>query len=121
MCKYCEDCKGFRPNGYREFARNGGARIIFDPEDVGFLLQVMNGLTYGITYCPWCGRELELPDDEAEFSAEGEIKRLKGRINHTNTLVYELVDYLALLLECPNVDTRNKTLRALRNIRRRDL
>lgn len=117
MCRYCEEVNTRCAGGAIFYVRNGGANILYDPEDVGFLLRVSDGFTYAITHCPWCGRKLELPEEEPEFSAEHEIARLEGRINHTNTLMYGLVDHLALLLECSNGNTRHRVLQALRDIR----
>lgn len=98
MCKYCGKARGWRPEGHYELAPYGGMQIIFDPEDVGWLLKVSNGMTYSIEYCPWCGRKLTPPAplvDTPEFSTEDEIERLDGRINYTNKQLARV----AMLLE----------------------
>lgn len=108
MCKYCEGVK------------NGGARIIFDPEDVGYILQADEGCTYAITYCPWCGRELPLPEEETKFSPEKKIAILEERINHTNKMLEQLIMNLQDLLICPGkIDTWNQVLRRMNEIRRK--
>lgn len=57
MCKYCK--RHIESDGIKYFTGYGGIRIIFDPEDVGYLLLTDNGMTYSIRYCPWCGYELK--------------------------------------------------------------
>lgn len=78
MCKHCEEYEGY--NGYRKYVRYGGARIVFDPEDVGFLFSAPGTYTIPISHCPWCGRKLEAPEPESEFSAEDGItvQRFEG-------------------------------------------
>lgn len=117
MCKYCEDCKGYSPNGYREFTSNGVAKIIFDPEDVGFRLQVPDGRTYSITHCPWCGRELELQDDEAGSSAEDEIAKLERRIEHTDNMLRQLLDNVQAVAGSNNYDLRTQVIRNLESMK----
>lgn len=117
MCKYCEEIEFEARSGLIKFARNGGANIRFDPEDVGFLLEVASGLTYAVEYCPWCGRKLELPEDEPDFSAEDEIARLDGRINHTNKMLRQLLDNVQAVASSNNYDLRTQVIRNLENMK----
>lgn len=120
MCKNCEEVRTRTNGGAVFYVRNGGAAILYDPEDVGFLLQVTDGYTYSIDYCPWCGRELELPDDDTELSVEGEIARLDGRINHTNTLLCKLAEDLERWVDRDryNIDMKEKVLQDIKDIKR---
>lgn len=60
MCKYCEEVVQRFNNGIVTFSPYGDIRIIFCPEDVGYLLQVMDkNWTYSVRYCPWYGRRLD--------------------------------------------------------------
>lgn len=116
MCKYCEEISYKTPHGICYSGPPNQGEIWWTDDRRHFHWQGYEDVLI-IQYCPWCGRELKLPDDEAEFSAKDEIARLEGRINHTNTLMYGLVDHLALLVECSNSDTRHRVLQALRDIR----
>lgn len=119
MCRYCEEVNTRCAGGAIFYVRNGGANILYDPEDVGFLLRVSDGFTYAITHCPWCGRKLELPEEEPEFSAEDEIARLEGRINHTNTLLCKLAEDLGRWVDRDryNIDMKAKVLEDVKDIR----
>lgn len=122
MCKYCEEVKTRTNTGTTFYVRYGGASIVFDAEDVGFLLQVPDGYTYSITHCPWCGRKLELPDEEEELSAEDEIARLEERINRTNLRISNLCASLDSYLDylrsngTASFENRNQTRQAIQHI-----
>lgn len=119
MCKYCEEVTFDGRYGYKKFIQNGGVNIVYDPDDVGFLLQIANGCTYPIGYCPWCGCKLEVADNEPEFSPEDEIKRLEGRINHTNTLLCRLAGDLERWVDRDryNIDMKTEVLQDIKGIR----
>lgn len=99
MCKYCEEVER-TDESYVQYGIKGDHYIAYRKKAEQFALwSVDDNCTSVIQFCPWCGRELELPDDEAEFSADDEIKRLEGRINYTNKMVGHLVDDVGALLD----------------------
>lgn len=98
MCQYCEKTatKGERFTSYEPYFT--GHYLAYDLETREYQVWSLDDRFYSaISYCPWCGRKLELPEEEPEFSAEDEIARLEGRINHTNALLRRLVDSTAKL------------------------
>lgn len=133
MCKYCENMSDYLwdyGDGLHHY-KIGPAMGILEEEDM-FL--IYDGKWYigvydpernpfatilddTISYCPWCGRKLEFSDDEVEFSAEDEIARLEGRINHTNKMLRYLVENMQAIGLSDNNDLRRQAIRNLENLK----
>lgn len=77
MCKYCE-----RPSRvigvYLDYPCNGHHYIQFNGDTKDFSLETETSAIQ-IFHCPWCGRELEPPQDE-EVKLEGELNRLRSSL-----------------------------------------
>lgn len=99
MCKYCEE-KDNQDYYYISFIAKDDHYIAYDKQDKKFkLFDYYDEYCSTIQYCPWCGRKLEVLEEEEDFSAEDEITRLDGRINHTNTKIGQLLDTINFLME----------------------
>lgn len=120
MCKYCEEvvrtrgtknitriyetCQEYGEESYLirysdgrwELSVYAGVEYVDEDDDEGI---ERYGYLRNITYCPWCGRKLEVPEEEEDFSAEDEVARLEGRINYTNTKIGQLLDTIIFLME----------------------
>lgn len=99
MCKYCEEVER-TDELYVQYGMKGDHYIAYRKRIKQFeLWSADDDCSSAIQYCPWCGRKLELPDDEPEFSAEDEIKRLEGRLNYTNKMLGHLADSVGAFLD----------------------
>lgn len=98
MCKYCEEILSTY-DGNLNYIPNGAYQIKENSEAHQWeLTSSLENISQGIQYCPWCGRDLDLPKYQDQPSVADEIARLEGRVDTTNLIIREICRDLALHL-----------------------